>query len=89
MNSVENKGTRMTSVKKEHFIKLELKYCERCGGLWIRRRGEMETRCQRCVAEEGQLTQLWRARSHPEYQANVAQAAVPSPAELSMGAIQP
>ncbi|MBZ5706628.1 MAG: zf-TFIIB domain-containing protein [Acidobacteriia bacterium] len=30
-------------------IELELKYCERCGGLWLRRRGTEEVYCPPCV----------------------------------------
>ncbi|MBZ5599548.1 MAG: zf-TFIIB domain-containing protein [Acidobacteriia bacterium] len=30
-------------------IELELKYCERCGGLWLRRWGEEEVYCPPCV----------------------------------------
>ena len=27
---------------------LELKYCERCGGLWLRRKGESQVYCESC-----------------------------------------
>ncbi len=27
---------------------LELKYCERCGGLWVRLQGETEVYCVKC-----------------------------------------
>lgn len=30
-------------------IELQLKYCERCGGLWLRRQGEKEVYCPPCV----------------------------------------
>lgn len=29
-------------------IEVELKYCERCGGLWLRRRGAAEVYCHIC-----------------------------------------
>ena len=45
-------------------VRLELKYCERCGGLWTREHGVLQSRCERCMAEEKQLTKLWRARSN-------------------------
>jgi uncharacterized Zn finger protein (UPF0148 family) len=32
-------------------IRLELKYCERCGGLWVRTRGTGEVYCPACAAE--------------------------------------
>jgi hypothetical protein len=45
-------------------VRLELKYCERCGGLWTREHGVSQSRCERCMEEEKQLTKLWRARSN-------------------------
>jgi hypothetical protein len=33
----------------EVFEQLELKYCERCGGLWLRNKGEEEVYCPGCV----------------------------------------
>jgi hypothetical protein len=45
-------------------VRLELKYCERCGGLWAREHGVLQSRCERCITEEKQLTKLWRARSN-------------------------
>ena len=33
----------------EVFEQLELKYCERCGGLWLRNQGEEEVYCPGCV----------------------------------------
>jgi hypothetical protein len=31
--------------------RLELKYCERCGGLWVRERGTEEVYCATCISE--------------------------------------
>lgn len=31
------------------FPKLELKYCERCGGLWLRPQGGQAVYCARCI----------------------------------------
>jgi hypothetical protein len=31
------------------FPKLELKYCERCGGLWFRPQGGQEVYCAKCA----------------------------------------
>lgn len=45
-------------------VRLELKYCERCGELWTRERGVLQNRCRRCLVEEKQLTKLWRAKSN-------------------------
>ena len=38
----------MTS-QKESFVGLELKYCEQCGGLWLRKRGSTECYCAACA----------------------------------------
>jgi Zn-finger nucleic acid-binding protein len=36
-------------------IELELKYCERCGGLWIRRRGSKQVYCPSCEPKMAEL----------------------------------
>ena len=36
-------------------IHLELKYCERCGGLWMRTRGTGEVYCPSCASEMSDL----------------------------------
>ena len=36
-------------------IKIELKYCERCGGLWLRRHGDPEVYCATCAPEMRQV----------------------------------
>lgn len=33
------------------FIKVELKYCERCGGLWLRREGDLSVYCGACAPQ--------------------------------------
>jgi hypothetical protein len=38
----------MTS-QVESFVGLELKYCEQCGGLWLRRQGSQECYCAGCA----------------------------------------
>jgi len=88
VTSGEKMSKRRHSAGTEHFIRVELKYCERCGELWTRRSGELESRCQRCVAEEEQLPQLWRARSRPEIRPNGAQAALIQQAVESMEAAE-
>lgn len=35
-------------MKPEDVERVELKYCERCGGLWMRREGSGEVFCQAC-----------------------------------------
>jgi hypothetical protein len=32
-----------------HYPKLELKYCERCGGLWLRPQGDDAVYCAACT----------------------------------------
>ena len=32
-------------------IEVELKYCERCGALWLRPRGSEQAYCSECVAK--------------------------------------
>lgn len=56
----------MNHGQERQFTRLELKYCERCGELWVRQQGTAEVRCRRCVGEEEELATRWRARSHPE-----------------------
>jgi hypothetical protein len=43
------------------FEQMELKYCERCGGLWLRRRGSERVYCEACVPKMEELPQV-RAR---------------------------
>ncbi len=31
-----------------HLISMEVKYCENCGGLWIRRQGDLVVYCRSC-----------------------------------------
>ncbi len=38
------------SVVTEERVSMELKYCERCGGLWLRREGEAGVYCAECRA---------------------------------------
>jgi len=38
-----------------NIILLELKYCERCGGLWLRRSGSEDVLCEACAARGTEL----------------------------------
>jgi Zn-finger nucleic acid-binding protein len=40
-------------------MRIELKYCERCGGLWLRHEGNPQVYCVRCLPEMAQV-----ARGH-------------------------
>ena len=39
----------------EVFEQLELKYCERCGGLWLRPKGEEEVYCPGCAPKMAEV----------------------------------
>ena len=41
-------------------VKIELKYCERCGGLWLRRRDTTEVYCVTCAPEMRQVARSRR-----------------------------
>jgi len=41
--------------KELEIVRLELKYCERCGELWLRRRGEGSVYCVSCLSQLGKL----------------------------------
>jgi hypothetical protein len=34
---------------------MELKYCERCGNIWLRRAGRQRTQCEPCASLEASL----------------------------------
>ncbi len=36
-------------------VGMELKYCEHCGGLWVRERGAGTVYCDRCAAQVAEL----------------------------------
>jgi Zn-finger nucleic acid-binding protein len=42
---------------------LELKYCERCGGLWLRPAGAEHVYCSRCEPEMAELPAVVRKRA--------------------------
>ncbi len=44
--------------------RLELKYCERCGALWLRRAGGEESYCKSCFVEMEQLPRVKSARKN-------------------------
>jgi Zn-finger nucleic acid-binding protein len=51
-------------VNESAIIQLELKYCERCGGLFLRRLEMGEVYCEKCAVqmEELQPPKKWRSR---------------------------
>ena len=50
------------SMIRQEEVSVELKYCERCGGLWLRRHGHDETHCGRCRAQRAALLRPGRGR---------------------------
>lgn len=43
---------------------LELKYCERCGGLWLRRKGNELVFCYACAPKMAELPRLRQSGKH-------------------------
>jgi hypothetical protein len=46
-------------------VELELKYCERCGGLWLRVQGLQEVYCASCAAAMSEVAIGRRSRRAP------------------------
>ncbi len=46
-------------------VELELKYCERCGGLWLRRKGGDEVYCGRCLPKMAEYPARRKRKSEP------------------------
>jgi Zn-finger nucleic acid-binding protein len=51
-------------------IQLELKYCERCGGLWLRRHGAAQVYCASCALEMPEYALMRKPASHPRLPVN-------------------
>ncbi len=49
----------------QQVIQLELKYCERCGGLWFRPQGSCEVYCAPCAIPMAQVAMPNRSRRKP------------------------
>lgn len=47
-------------------LRFELKYCERCGGLWLRPAGGGQTYCAGCAQQMGELPTPSGERETPE-----------------------
>lgn len=52
----------MNFIGDQVLIRLELKYCERCGGLWVRRSGLDESFCGPCARVEAQMPERRKQR---------------------------
>ena len=57
-------------IEDPEVIQLELKYCERCGALWLRLRGAQEIYCAPCDLEMLDLPSPRRATSRPRLPGN-------------------
>jgi len=42
-------------IEELEIVQLELKYCERCGGLWLRLRGSQQVYCGGCAEQVASL----------------------------------
>ena len=47
-------------------VTVELKYCERCGGLWLRRKGMTGVYCGGCRARLAEMVRTRRAEAASE-----------------------
>ena len=46
-------------------LQLELKYCERCGGLWLRVRGRQDVYCSSCAGAVSEVAISRRSKRPP------------------------
>lgn len=53
-----------------NIIQLELKYCERCGGLWVRRMECEEVYCASCAVEMVDFASSNKRRTSPRLPVN-------------------
>jgi len=51
--------------EKVEVAQLELKYCERCGGLWVRPQGSEQVYCAPCVIKVADLPKPRHHRTKP------------------------
>ena len=57
-------------VEDPEVTQLELKYCERCGALWLRLRGVQDVYCASCAVEIMELPAPSRIASKPRLPGN-------------------
>jgi Zn-finger nucleic acid-binding protein len=55
---------------KCNVIQLELKYCELCGGLWLRRQGADQVYCAACAEKPPEFSLGKRFRTRPRMPVN-------------------
>jgi Zn-finger nucleic acid-binding protein len=68
-------------MESEHMniVQLELKYCERCGGLWVRRLESEEVYCASCAVEMADCASAGRRKSSPRLPGNHKSEGFPAP----------
>jgi hypothetical protein len=59
-------------------VLLELKYCERCGGLWVRPAGSEEVYCACCAIEMADFALPRKKKTSPRLPGNHATDALPA-----------
>jgi hypothetical protein len=64
---MKNKRDESESAREAQF---ELKYCERCGGLWLRPMGGAQIYCVRCSREMAKLPPSYQAENGIERDAD-------------------
>jgi Zn-finger nucleic acid-binding protein len=42
-------------MESETYLKVEVKYCERCGGLWLRHAGSPQVYCAYCAPDMAEV----------------------------------
>ena len=55
------------TVDEVEVVELELKYCERCAGLWVRPVGSDGSYCARCEAQMRPANFRWRGKGRGPY----------------------
>lgn len=51
-------------------LEMELKYCERCGALWLRTKGDLGVYCVTCLPKMGEMA-TWHPRNRPRLPSGV------------------
>jgi Zn-finger nucleic acid-binding protein len=66
-------------------IQLELKYCERCGGLWLRRKDSDKVYCASCATEVPEFPIRRRANGKARLPGSVRKSAMQARFEVIRG----
>ena len=52
----------MKAIMEVDIVEVELKYCERCGSLWLREQGTRDVYCEACAAKLAEFPSHRRKR---------------------------